>query len=91
MYQQDPTNSIVGWIEDINNGALHQIDTIYRNKQSDCIAQDLVESGVLPIYGLPSSQREFYHGFEQDSDGEYEYKSISRSLEESISELQKEF
>ncbi len=87
LYQTDPTNGIVSWIEDLNTGALHQIDTIYNNKQSDCIAQDLVESGVLPIYGLPSSQREFYHARERNRDGEYEYKSISRSLEESISEF----
>lgn len=85
-YHIDPTDSIVSWIMDSSNGILNLIDSVYRNKQSDCIAQDLVETGILPIYGLPSSQRDFYHGFENRF-GEREYKIISRSLEESISEF----
>ena len=86
LYNTDPTDSIVTWITDGQNGMLNQIDSVYNHKQSDSIAQDLVESGILPIYGLPSSQRNFYHGFE-DPYGERKYKIISRSLEESISEF----
>lgn len=82
-YETDPRNSIISWIK---NEILNVIDTAYSHKQSECIAQDLVESGILPIYGLPSSQRYFYHGYENNY-GEKEYKVISRSLEESISEF----
>lgn len=86
LYNADPTDSIVTWITASQNSMLNQIDSAYIHKQSDSIAQDLVESGILPIYGLPSSQRNFYHGFENRF-GENNYKVISRSLEESISEF----
>ena len=85
-YNNDPRASIIAWIQNDRDGILNAIDNVESHKQCESIAQDLVESGILPIYGLPSSQRDFYHSKENRYD-EVEYKVISRSLEESISEF----
>ena len=80
-YDNDPRNSVISWIK---NNTIDEIDNAYKHKQSESIAQDLVESGLLPIYGLPSSIRYLYHGFDKEKS---DYRVISRSLEESISEF----
>ena len=46
------------------------------------LAQCMAEAGLLPMYGLPSDLRQFYHGTTQD-----DVKSIDRSVEMSITEF----
>ena len=54
--------------------------------------KQLAENGILPMYGMPSSIREFYHGWkEKQQMGEEEkhggFLSINRPLEQSITEF----
>ena len=49
------------------------------------LAQSLAENGVLPMYGMPSSSRMFYHGYDQNSQDKF--LSIDRPLEQSITEF----
>jgi hypothetical protein len=46
------------------------------------LAQSLAEAGLLPMYGMPSGTRSFYHGSTQN-----DIRSIGRSLEQSITEF----
>lgn len=46
------------------------------------LAQSMAEAGLLPMYGMPSGTKNFYHG----SNGN-EIKSIDRSLEQAITEF----
>ena len=53
---------------------------------ADGLAQCLAEGGMLPMYGMPSDLREFYHGFNYDPRIK-DVKSISRSSEMAINEF----
>jgi ATP-dependent helicase YprA (DUF1998 family) len=46
------------------------------------LAQCMAEAGLLPMYGMPSGTRNFYHGSNRN-----EIRSIDRSLEQSITEF----
>ena len=50
------------------------------------LAQCLSELGYLPMYGMPSDLREFYHGFNYDPNV-MDLRSISRSTEMAINEF----
>ena len=50
------------------------------------LAQCLTELGYLPMYGMPSDVRSFYHGSD-NKNGQKHVKSIDRSSELSISEF----
>lgn len=76
-------NDLIDWIK---NKMITQMDNAI-NKTSDLtkgLAQYLTETGFLPIYGMPSDSRNFYHGFDQ---GNKKVKSIDRSSELAISEF----
>ncbi len=55
------------------------------NPQTEGLAQALAEYGLLPMYGMPSDGRVFYHGA---GDGvNAEIRTISRSSEQAITEF----
>lgn len=77
-------------IEDIYywvvNDLVKEIDNVvskYPNKFVG-LAQCMAEAGFLPMYGLPSDLRLFYHGFDEKHN---EVKSIDRNLDMSINEF----
>lgn len=54
------------------------IDNAVKNANANGLAQAMAESGLLPLYGMPSTMRSLYHGTG---------KEISRSLQQSITEF----
>lgn len=68
------------WIfEDLVN----EIDrTVANSSYTIGLAQSMAEAGLLPMYGMPSGIRNFYHGSDDS-----EIKSIDRSLEQAITEF----
>lgn len=48
------------------------------------LAQALAEGGVLPMFGMPTNERQFYHGITKN-DGDIELKSVGRSVDQAIS------
>ena len=80
---KDDIEIITNWI---NDDLVSQIDTAV-NKTTAMdkgLAQYLTESGFLPMYGMPSDSRKFYHGYDYDHN---KVKSIDRSSELAISEF----
>lgn len=76
-------NEIVDWI---NNSLVTEINNVV-NKTSihDMgLAKYLTETGFLPMYGMPSDARNFYHGYDYEKK---EPRSIDRSSEMAISEF----
>lgn len=77
---------IINWIKNEDTGLLGQIDRVVMKTTNYGmgLAEYLSESGFLPMYGLPSDSRYFYHGF----DTFYKkVKSIDRSSEMAITEF----
>ena len=67
----------------IKNDLVSEIDKAVRNNiYTEGLAQTLAESGLLPMYGMPSNSRSFYHGVNAN-----EIREINRSLEQSITEF----
>jgi DEAD/DEAH box helicase domain-containing protein len=67
----------------LKNELINEIDrAINNNLYTIGLAQTLAEAGLLPMYGMPSNTRNFYHG-----SGNGEIKSISRNLEQAITEF----
>lgn len=76
-------NEIVDWIK---NSLVTEINNVV-NKTSihDMgLAKYLTETGFLPMYGMPSDARKFYHGYDYEKK---EPRSIDRSSEMAISEF----
>lgn len=76
-------NEIVNWI---NNSLVTEINYVV-NKTSIYdmgLAKYLTETGFLPMYGMPSDARNFYHGYDYEKQ---EPRSIDRSSEMAISEF----
>jgi hypothetical protein len=73
--------AVQSWI--VNN-MVDYIDHAITNYPNDTVgvAQCLSETGFLPLYGMPSDLRMFYHGYENGN-----VKSINRDLEMSITEF----
>ena len=57
-----------------------------RPTYAEGLAQCLAEGGLLPMYGMPSDLREFYHGFNYDPNI-MDLRTISRSSEMAINEF----
>lgn len=81
----DDINEIKKWIKKdlvpaIDNSLTQEMDL---NKG---LAQCLSELGFLPMYGMPSDVRNFYHGTGKKPNGQDFVKSIDRSSELAISE-----
>lgn len=83
QYAPGSISSLVNWVE---SDLIKIIDDIVsRCKTPNMgLAQCLAENGVLPMYGMPSSSRMFYHGYDQNKN---EFLSIDRPLEQSITEF----
>lgn len=66
------------------------VDTILsistRNLGND-LSQELAEGGLLPIHGMPTSQKNLIHGFKLISADEYESKIIDRGNDLAILEF----
>ncbi len=87
LAQFNEKDRIINDIKSLNvwfkNELIDEIDrAINNNLYTLGLAQTLAESGLLPMYGMPSSTRNFYH-----STGNGEIKSISRNLEQAITEF----
>ena len=78
-------NEIKEWIK--NKSLVNAIDKSMPQEVdlNKGLAQALSELGFLPMYGMPSDVREFYHGTEHKKGQDY-VKSIDRSSELAISE-----
>jgi ATP-dependent helicase YprA (DUF1998 family) len=77
---QKDISSIKNWII---TDLINEIDRAVDNSTYTAgLAQSLAEAGLLPMYGMPSGTRSFYHGSTQN-----DIRSISRSLEQSITEF----
>lgn len=81
----DDINEVKKWIKKdlvpaIDNSLTQEMDL---NKG---LAQCLSELGFLPMYGMPSDVRNFYHGTGKKPNGQDFVKSIDRSSELAISE-----
>ena len=76
-------NEIVKWIK---QDLVSQIDNAVSKTTNRTmgLAKFLSESGFLPMYGMPSDSRCFYHGFDN---AHRRVKSIDRSSEMAISEF----
>ncbi|MDO4822615.1 MAG: DEAD/DEAH box helicase [Bacteroidales bacterium] len=76
-------NEIIDWIV---NDMAGQIDNVVRktSNQDMGLASYLSETGFMPMYGMPSDSRNFYHGFDSVFK---RVKSVDRSSEIAISEF----
>lgn len=76
-------NEIINWIV---NDMVGQIDNVVRktSNQDMGLASYLSEAGFMPMYGMPSDSRNFYHGFDSVFK---RVKSVDRSSEIAISEF----
>ena len=76
-------NEIIDWIV---NDMVGQIDNVVRktSNQDMGLASYLSEAGFMPMYGMPSDSRNFYHGFDSVFK---RVKSVDRSSEIAISEF----
>ena len=54
------------------------------NLPTQDLSQRLAESGVLPLFGMPTSSRNMYHGYNSDTS---KFKTIDRSAEVAIYEF----
>lgn len=78
-------NTLKTWAK--GSGLLDEVSAIAgRATYSDGLAQSLAEGGLLPMYGMPSDLRVFYHGYNSDSRIK-DLKTIDRSSEMAITEF----
>lgn len=76
-------NDIINLNSWFKNDLINEIDRVTTNNlYTEGLAQALAESGLLPMYGMPSNTRSFYHGTTNS-----DIKSISRNLEQAITEF----
>lgn len=74
--------SLQKWVE---NDLLDEItDIAHHSTYTLGLAQNLAEGGLLPMYGMPSDLRMFYHGFNHQN---HELRSIDRSSEMAVNEF----
>lgn len=76
-------NYLIRWIK---NDMVGQIDNVVKKTSmlSMGLAKYLTENGFLPMYGMPSDSRNFYHGFDVENK---KVRSIDRSTEMAVSEF----
>lgn len=82
------------FLDYIKNYMINEIDTILfddlgNNKiNQSSLAQALAEGGMLPMFGMPSGVRNFYHSFSLNhKTKQKELMSMSRDIEMAISEF----
>ena len=82
---QTDIDTIKNWAK--GTGLLDDVSAIAnRPTYAEGLAQSLAEGGLLPMYGMPSDLRVFYHGFNYEPNIR-DLKEISRSSEMAISEF----
>lgn len=87
QYASGNVDKIANWVQ---NNLVDLIDDVVTNAYSQemGLAQCLAEQGILPMYGMPSSVRDFYHGYKEGNHYEKgDFLSIDRPLEQSITEF----
>lgn len=88
QYADSSISNMITWVQ---NDLVGLIDGACDNAHSTDmgLAQCLAEQGILPMYGMPSSIREFYHGYKEGRDDEKngDFLSIDRPLDQSITEF----
>jgi DEAD/DEAH box helicase domain-containing protein len=64
----------------IENNLVRRIDDIVVNEEiaTNDMAQKLAEGGLLPMFGMPTSVRNLYHGVKLETDAGYSALSIDR-------------
>jgi len=64
----------------VENNLMSRIDEIVANQEiaTDDLAQKLAEGGLLPMFGMPTSVRNLYHGVKREEDASYSALSIDR-------------
>ena len=78
-------DTLRGWAK--GTGLIDEVSAIAaRPTYAEGLAQCLAEGGLLPMYGMPSDLREFYHGFNYDPNVT-DLRTISRSSEMAINEF----
>ena len=80
---QSDKDNLIKWIKEV---MVVQIDSAI-NRTSNLtmgLAKYLTENGFLPMYGMPSDSRNFYHGFDVEKK---KVRSIDRSTEMAVSEF----
>jgi ATP-dependent helicase YprA (DUF1998 family) len=76
----DDINALKNWL---HQSLITEIDNaVEKNSYTEGLAQTLAEAGLLPMFGMPSNTRNFYHGERNN-----ELKTIDRSLEQAITEF----
>ena len=80
---QNDIDELITWIKNV---MINQIDNVVKktNDLEKGLASYLSENGFLPMYGMPSDSRNFYHGFDYEH---HKVRSIDRSSEMAISEF----
>lgn len=78
-------DTLLAWAK--GTGLVDEVSSIAaRPTYAEGLAQCLAEGGLLPMYGMPSDLREFYHGFNYDPKV-MDLRKISRSTEMAINEF----
>lgn len=81
-------NTIVNWIQ---NYVLNLMDDAIRNSVQGDNAQAIAEAGLLPMYGMPTAMRKFYHSGHIDEKDYKNYEkydgTIDRPIEQAITEF----
>lgn len=75
---------ILDWLK---NDVLNEMDDAIRNSASGDNAQAIAEAGLLPMYGMPTSIRNFYHQGKFVNNQEKYTGVIDRPVEQSIVEF----
>lgn len=69
----------------ISGGLLNDMDNAAQQMEHiEHFAQALAEGGVLPMFGMPTNERQFYHGINIDGQNS-EFRSVGRSVDQAIS------
>lgn len=78
------SNSLYDWVKNELVGLCDEV-LLRGDNSSNNIAQTLAEGGILPMYGMPTSQRNLYHSYQKDSSGQFLH--IDRSADMAIYEF----
>ena len=76
--------SILDWLQ---NDVLNEMDNAIQSSASGDNAQAIAEAGLLPMYGMPTSIRNFYHQGKLVNNQERYTGIIDRPVEQSIVEF----
>lgn len=77
------------FVEWVQENFLNEVDRVLEDEElvAPGIAQRLAEGGILPMYGMPTSQKRLYHGVKRNQDGDYIPLVIDRPADMAIYEF----